>query len=493
MTRAVETMSAREPGRSNPRLVDFQIEPTLRDFWRSKAFYQFIIGPLGSSKTTNCIMKLMAYARLQRPGRDGTRRTRFAIARPTLQQIKTTVLTDILTWFRPMLRYKVSDSKIEIRVGDVESDWYLIPLENIEDQRRLLSMQLSGVYLNEFREIPLELMTAAAGRVDRFPRKLDGGCTNPFVMGDSNPPPLSGEWHNFLVSDKPDDCLFVHQPSGLDPRATWRRYLPDGYYERLVQGHDKDWVSTHVRSMWSPDLSGEAVFRNSFNPEFHIRQSLQGSPGLALLLGADWGRTPAVLFAQLDARGRLCILKELLAENMNVELFYSTIVQPCMLNEFTGYRHFLIGDPIGTAKSDRSEESIFDVLSRLGFNAIPAPTNDIAPRLRAVESRLLQAPGGEPGLLIDPVGCPMLVRALGHEYKYPRRKTGTVDDKPDKSHPWSDLADSLQYLCLGVETNAVERATRREWRRMQRGARALSMGAPGGAGGGSVITPEAWT
>jgi len=421
-----------------------------------------------SSKTTNCIMKLLTYARLQRPGRDGIRRTRFAIARPTLQQIRTTVLQDIFTWLRPIVRYKVSESKIEIRVDDIESDWYLIPLENVEDQRRLLSMQLSGVYLNEFREIPLELMTAAAGRVDRYPRKQDGGCTNPFVMGDSNPPPEGGEWYGFLVLDKPDDCTFVHQPSGMSPAATWREWLPENYYERLIQGHDKDWVNTHVHSMWSPDLAGEAVFRHSFNPDFHIRSGLKKIPAAPVLLGADWGRTPAVLFGQQDARGRLLVQHELTAENMNIELFYSTIVKPFLLEQYPGYRHFLIGDPAGMAKSDRSEESIFDILDRLGINCVAAPTNDIEPRLRAVESRLLSAPMGEPGLLIDGDGCPLTVRALKHDYRYARRKTGTVDDKPEKNHPASDLIDSLQYMVLGVDANAVDRASRRIERRIQR-------------------------
>ena len=455
-------------GQTTPTLIDFFIEPSLREFWRSKHFYQFVIGPLGSAKTTNCIMKLLSYARLQKPGQDGVRRTRFAIARPTLQQIKTTVLQDIFTWFRPFIRYKVSESKIEIRIGDVESDWYLIPLENIEDQRRLLSMQLSGVYLNEFREIPLELMTAAAGRVDRYPRKVDGGCTNPFVMGDSNPPSIGSDWYNFLVLDKPEECTYVHQPSGLSNGATWRQHLPSSYYERLVQGHDPEWVDTHVHSQWSPDLSGEAVFKKSFVPDFHLRSGLQVIPASPLLMGGDWGRTPAVLFAQMDARGRLCVLKELTAENMNVEMFYSTVVKPFVTDNYLGMRQFLIGDPAGATKSDRSEESIFEILDRLGFTGVPAPTNDIDPRLRAVESRMLQASGGEAGLLIDPDGCPLLARALKREYKYARRKNGSVDDRPEKSHPWSDLADALQYLCLGVETNAVERATRREWRRMER-------------------------
>lgn len=492
-------MSAVRP--PNPTIIPqtssslvFDTEVTLEEFWDSNRFYQFIVGPLGSAKTTNCIMKLMMYASMQAKGQDGYRRTRFALVRPTLQQLKTTVLQDILTWLRPVIRYKVSDNKIEVRVGDVISDWYMLPLETVEDQRRLLSMQLSGVYINEFREVPLELMTAAAGRVDRYPRKSDGGCTHPFVMGDTNPPSIGSDWYEFLVLNPPHDprtgepmLTYVHQPSGMSPEAAagWRKHLPSSYYERLAQGHDSVWVNTHVHSNWSPDLSGEAVWGNSYVPEFHERDELLVVPGDPVLIGADWGRTPAVLFGQLDPRGRLLVQHELTGENTSIEPFFASVVQPALLRWYAGHTHYLVGDPSGTSKSDKSEESVFDILQRLGFAAIPAPTNDIAPRLRAVESRFARAVGGEAGILVDRSQCPLLSRAIRHDYKYPRRKTGRVDEVPDKNHPWSDLADALQYLCLGVETNAVERAQRRESRRAARRT-ASSSGVP-------RITPAAWT
>jgi hypothetical protein len=47
-----------------------------------------------------------------------------------------------------------------------------------------------------------------------------------------------------------------------------------------------------------------------------------------------------------------------------------------------------VGDPSGVAKGNVSEESCFDALQRLGLPCFPAPTNDIEPRLRAVEALL---------------------------------------------------------------------------------------------------------
>jgi len=54
-------------------------------------------------------------------------------------------------------------------------------------------------------------------------------------------------------------------------------------------------------------------------------------------------------------------------------------------------------------------------------------------------------------------GCSQLVAALKFWYRYKRKMTGSLDDKPEKSHPWSDLADCLQYMCLSTNANYLGR------------------------------------
>jgi hypothetical protein len=93
--------------------------------------------------------------------------------------------------------------------------------------------------------------------------------------------------------------------------------------------------------------------------------------------------------------------------------------------------------------------------------AYPAPTNEIEPRLRAVEKRMLMTIMGEPALQISREGCPTLVRALASNYKYRRKTTGILDELPEKLHPWSDVADCLQYGCLSVNQNLAGRVLRR--------------------------------
>jgi hypothetical protein len=48
-----------------------------------------------------------------------------------------------------------------------------------------------------------------------------------------------------------------------------------------------------------------------------------------------------------------------------------------------------------------------------------------------------------------------LIAALGGKYRYKISTKGETDDKPEKSHPWSDFADSLQYACLYHDKGSI--------------------------------------
>lgn len=444
--------------------IDFKPDSTLWPLWRSRKFYQFVVGPLGSTKTTNMIMKLLTIAANQKRGHDGLRRTRFAISRQTLQQIKTTVLKDIEYWLAPIIRYKVSDSVVQIRQGDIHSDWHLIPLEEAADQRRLLSMQLTAVYFNEFRELPLALVAAAAGRVGRYPSVGMGGCSWHGIMGDSNPPSIDSPWYDFLVQEPPPNLDYIHQPGGLTPEATWIEHLPKEYYENLMQGHDTAWVDIHVHSQWGESLIGQPVYRNSFVQDFHVaKEPLRPIPGHPLLIGCDFARWPAAVICQVDNVGRLLVLQELEMENTGVERFCQQALLP-MLNtqRFGRFSSFLVGDPSGRSKSQIGEESVFDMLKRLGFVALPASTNDIQPRLRAVEKWLVQQRDGKPALLVDPIACPKLLKGFRGEYRFKLLRDGSMEVKPDKKNrPYADLHDALQYACLGTADNIRGKYMRR--------------------------------
>lgn len=455
--------------------ISYTAPPTVARFMRSEAFFRVIMGPVGSGKTTGCIFELLRRAIEQQKSPDGMRYTRYAVVRQTLKQIKDTVLKDVEFWLRPISHYKVSDNTITIKFDDVHSEWLLLPLDEPDDIRRLLSTQLTGAWLSEAIEIDPGVVPGLLGRCGRFPGGALGGCTWQGAIADTNFPTEGGDWHKLFELELPPDWQVFKQPSGLAPDAEnleWLNQTPytltlplndpqrraQGriYYERLARGNSEEWITRYVKAQYGNDPSGSAVFRASFRKTFHCvrpsrdeRHALKPIHGHPLIVAQDFGRNPCALIGQLDHRGRLLVFQELVSEDMGLELHINRVLRPALMDpRFFGHQVYVIGDPAGRQRSTSYEETSFDLLKRAGLLAYPAPTNDVDKRIRAVEAFLEMQRDGGPGLVIDELQCPKLVRALNGMYRYVKRRSGQLAPLPEKSHPWSDLADALQYLAL---------------------------------------------
>lgn len=439
------------------KIVAYNAPPTIAQFMMDDtSAVRLVLGPYGSGKTTGCIMELARRMLMEYPDAQGVRRTRFVVVRNTAQQLRQTILEDIRKWLSPAMNFRVTDSTVQFRLnlpdyGRVESDWLLIPLDKPEDQQRLLSLNLTGGWVSEFREIPISVVEALLGRVGRF-RPL-GSTQNAWkgIIGESNPPDEDSEWYKKLEIEKPGNWTLYRQPGGMEPTAENKENLPDEYYESLIESNTPDWVDVHVHAKYGKSLSGQAVFRSSFRPEYHVTYSpLMPTPSIPLMIGQDFGRTPASLIGQVDGLGRLLIFQECVTKDMGIEQFCINVLRPKLYERFMGASAFMIADPTGRYKNQVTEESGFDALKRIGFKVYPAQTNDVDPRIRAVEQAFLRQVNGGPMVIIDGANCPLLVQALKFNYRYRRKKNNELEDLPEKTHPWSDLADCLQYMCLGI-------------------------------------------
>jgi hypothetical protein len=171
---------------------------------------------------------------------------------------------------------------------------------------------------------------------------------------------------------------------------------------------------------------------------------------MMLLIGQDFGRNPCSLICQLDHRGRVLVLEEIVAEDIGLEAHVSRSLKPRLFQpRYMGLKFAAVGDPSGIARDNR-EESCFDTMARLGVPCFSAVTNSLDPRLRAVDKLFQEQRDGGGAILIDRSRCPKLVRAMNGAYRYAKTKTGETKPLPEKKHPWSDLADALQYVCLSV-------------------------------------------
>ena len=452
----------------DPNQLIYIPPPTVERFMMDDHLVRFIVGPVGSGKSMGCIMELLRRARMQKPDGNGRRSTRFALIRNTMQQLRTTVLNDVMQYLNPMIRYFVTDSTIQIRADledgtSVHSDWVLIPLDTKEDVRRLLSMQLTGAWVNEIREVPYDIVSALMERLGRFPSKINGGPTWFGLIADSNPWDVDSPYHEALVLNPDVKWVLYHQPSGLSPQAENLENLPPGYYENAMSGSSEERIATQIRSEWGTSNAGQAVFRRSFDANTHVvDMEVVVNPMRPILIAMDFGRTPCALIGQVDSYGRYLIFEEIVTDDMGLHQMVAERLRPrLMMEPFQGKRSYVVADPAGAQRSQHTEETAFDVLRSAGFLAYPGLTNDIPPRLLAVEKLLRQTIMGQPALQISRMGCPILIRALASQYHYRRRRDGHLDDKPEKNnHPYSDVADALQYGCLSVQADLTGKAMR---------------------------------
>lgn len=443
--------------------MKFDAPPTVASFMHSNSFVRVILGPVGSGKSTGCLMEIMRRAALQERGPDGLRHTRWAIVRQTLQQIKQTVLKEFYTWMAPITQFKVSENTIYLTFNDVRAEIHLIPLDDENDQRRLLSMQLTGAWVNEFPEIDPTIIPSLCGRLGRYPSAAQGGPTWFGLFMDGNFPNEGGEWHKLLEEGLPPDWQLFKQPGGLDEDAENIPHLPGGreYYERLARGQSEDWIRRYVHAKYGNDPSGSAVFRDSFTRDFHGFESLEPAHMRPLIIGQDFGRDPWSIICQLDHRGRFLVLEEVAGTDIGLEQHLKLNLRPVLMQQrYLGLPVAVIGDPSGVAKSSLYEETSFDLLKREGYMTFPAPTNDIDPRLRAIEAYLLQQQGGKPMMMIDKGRCPTIMRGLGGGYKYLKLKSGQRKPMPDKNQ-FSHPLDALQYAALAAHGGQVQGAINR--------------------------------
>lgn len=454
--------------------INYTAPPTCARFMKSDSFGRLIAGPVGSGKTTACLFELFRRACEQAPAPDGYRYTRFAIVRQTLKQLRDTVLKDITTWLQGVATFKVSENTVYIEIGDVKSEWLLIPLEDAEDQRRLLSMQLTGAWMSECIEMDVSIVSPLAGRCGRYPAANQGGASWFGIIADTNMPSEGSDWHKFMALDTPPDWQIFIQPSGLSDDAEnleWLTQTPETlklpvsdpkrrdqgrtYYERFIRSNSEDWCKRYVHAEYGDDPSGSAVFRESFKMAFHVVDEVDPISGYPLIVGLDFGRDPCAVITQLDHRGRLLVLEEIVAEDIGLELQLNRAIKPQLMQErYLGKSIVIVGDPAGNQRSTLYEETSFDLVKRAGFMAYPAPSNNIDKRINAVESFLLAQRDGGPAMLIDRQRCPTLVRALAGGYRYAKTRAGVRKATPDKNQ-YSHIADAFQYACLAAHGGMV--------------------------------------
>ncbi len=325
--------------------MKYQASPTGAAFLADSSFIKGIMGPVGGGKSTVCLFDLLNRAFTQVPF-NGLRRTKFAILRNTAAQLKSTVKPLIDEWLVTMPtemhgkafgHWRITDATFELQMTlpdgtRVHSEMCMMAADTPDDVRRLLSLQLSGAWVEEAREIDDEVFKGLLGRVDRFPSRVAGGVTRPGVIFSTNAPMLETFWHSMIVDPPANAAIFV-QPPAVDeeghvlPDAENLEFLSEDYYPNLLAANTSEWVDVYLRNKFGVGNAGKAVYKSTFKRSFHVATSpLIAMKGEAfpLVVGMDNGLTAAAAIFQQDPRGRVNGLSECYVpegETMGVETF----------------------------------------------------------------------------------------------------------------------------------------------------------------------------
>lgn len=227
--------------------IDFNAPPTVSDFLDSNAFVRVIVGPVGSGKSSGSVMEILRRAMEQAPGPDGFRRSRWAVVRNTYRQLKDTTRKTFEQWLpSPQLgEWRESDFAFDLWFNDVRAEILFRALDRPEDVGKLLSLELTGAYVNEVREVPKGVIDALTARVGRYPAMRDGGPTWSGIWCDTNPW-WAGHWGSKLEAEGHEDFAFFRQPGGRSPDAENVENLPPRYYEQISVGKDAEWIRVYV-------------------------------------------------------------------------------------------------------------------------------------------------------------------------------------------------------------------------------------------------------
>lgn len=462
-------------------------------FHRSQAFFRGLMGPIGSGKSVTCVEELKYNAlSVQEPDKNGVRRSRWACVRNTYPELKATTVQTFLQWWAPehvSIRWDAPiTATVDIWLPDgtrVLAEFLFLALDKPKDVKKLLSLELTGIWFNEAREIPKAVIDAGLGRIGRYPALKDGGPTRAFAIADTNPPDDDHWWYRHFEEDCPHNWALFKQPPALlevsgeyipNPEAENIKHLPGGYayYLNQVGGKTKEWIKVYILGKYGTVEDGKPVYPQ-YRDDLHCaKKQVPPHSTSGLILGWDFGLTPACIICQVTPRGQFRVLSELVAENMGITAFAREVVKPFLATRYPD--HKVVGsyaDPAGTGRAQTDERTCIDILNAtdektgaviMGFITQSAPSNNPIERIEAVNRFLTKLIDGDPAFVLSP-DCKILRKGFNGGYKYERVQVAGDErykEQPAKNR-FSHPHDALQYAALGATQSYTQAKARASW------------------------------
>ena len=484
--------------------ITYNATPTGRAFHLAVPGYEFkgIRGPVGSGKSVACCFDIFLKSQAQKVVdiveggvHKKIRWSKWLIGRHTFPALEKTTIPTWLTWFgaRTTMHWGAPLSgRYEDYLGDgtllrIDLEFSALDAKNILND--LMSFEISGAWVNEATQVAWRVIDRIHDRVGRF-QPREGVFTDSFgVIMDTNSPDETNWWYKFERVTKPDKMLFFIQPPALLKRTKDGRtffedndgrdfekfgimaaenidHLKEGfyYYHKQIATKNDDDIKKLILNEFGTSIDGRPVYPE-WKDDAHFRNEvIPFQRGLTLLMGSDFGRTPATVLAQMGTDGVLYVLDEIRGENMGAEQFIEELLRPKLINEYGFPSCPLInfGDPAGMNCNEVVSISAIQKFNQYGILTKPAPNtngNRVQIRIDTVSELLRRSYKGRAAVQVSSK-CEFLRKGFNGHYCYRRLRTGVDGDEryteePDKNE-YSHIHDAFQYLCMGAFKSGVD-------------------------------------
>lgn len=463
-------------------------------------YAQVLIGPLGSAKTTNNIVKMVReWSRAPIDPADGVRKSRWAAVRNTYADLVGTTIKDFMELVEPLEigQLKASDMgrggpvfRAEYVAGDgvrTQAELNFLAFDLPGDVKKARGLRLSGVWFNELKELAKANMDMVMSRLRRYRPDLYNAQPHCWygMLGDSNAPDTD-HWLYLLYAawreGRMPNWWFGIQPGGVIHRGGQFTVNPDAenlavvtptYYEQQLEGKKESWIRQNLGNEFVFHADGRPIHPD-FNERLHVAEvPLKPHPGIGLTLGFDFGRTPAMAVLQQQPDGRWFVLDEVCGMNTTARPFGRRCYR--YLNQhYTGFSYDATADPAGDTPGEQLDDTLIQLLegtyNKPGIIAAPAFTNNFSERIEALDGLLRENIGGQPAIVFSP-NCKVMIGGLAGKYRLKRVQVAGDErfhDKPDKNIN-SHICEALHYALMGAGegTSTISNDSSEEYREVE--------------------------
>jgi len=447
----------------------------LQQYADCRASRSFIMGPLGSGKTIQTINKIFDLMCEQEPVKDKThkhynkRLSRWAAVRNTYSELSSTTIKDWLECHEEFGVYKAGskeppNQKLNFKLDDgteVLAEIIFIAFDRPDHVKKARGLQLTGVWLNEIKELSKSVVDMLDLRIGRYPSRKEGSSPTWYGMiGDTNAPD-DDHWYYELAEElKPEGWAFHRQAGGVikegetwipNPTAENLHNLPADYYTRGMEGKKPEWIKVNLGNQYGFVVDGKPVHPRYVDSVHCIDLNFELKNDVPIVLGFDFGRTPACALLQQAEMGRWICFDEFVSDNMSAVTFAPELKKyiDSQYKGFTfGFRGY--GDPSGGRGGEATDDTAHQMIRAAGLPCAATVSNKPSLRRAALEKPMTEmCMDGKPRFVILPK-CKKIRKGLNGGFCYRRIMVSgeRYTEEPDKNE-YSHPVEALEYALQG--------------------------------------------